>query len=79
VLCARDREFPAAIVVPRERSQRLRWELWRSAIATWAWIKPRTVPILVAVAGMVFVLVSADYLAHVHATPMHHVTTSAFP
>jgi hypothetical protein len=67
------REFPTAIVVPREPVARARWELRRWATAKWAWFKPRTVPILVAVAGMIFVLASADYLAHVHATPMHTV------
>ena len=73
VLSVREREFPTAIAVPRARFTRVRWELWRWSAAQWAWVKPRTVPILVALAGMLFVLASADYLAHVHATPMHHV------
>jgi hypothetical protein len=69
VLSPRDTEFPQAVLLPRSA----RWELWRWALAKWAWVRPRTVPLLVAAAGMIFLLVSADYLAHVHATPMHTI------
>jgi hypothetical protein len=69
VLAPRDPEFPTAVLLPRTA----RWELWRWAIAKWAWVRPRTVPLLVAAASMIFLLMSADYLAHVHASPMHAI------
>jgi hypothetical protein len=68
-----EREFPKATLLSREPVERVSWELRRWAVAQWTWVRPRTVPILVALAGMIFVLISADYLAHVHATPMHAV------
>jgi len=69
VLAPRDPEFPTAVLLPRTA----RWELLRWTIAKWAWVRPRTVPLLVAAAGMIFLLISADYLVHVHAMPMHAV------
>lgn len=32
--------------------------------ARWTWLRPRTVPVLVALAGMVAVIQAVDYLAH---------------
>jgi hypothetical protein len=77
VLSYRRPEFPTAIVVPREPIARARFELHQWLIATLAWLRPRAVPLLVAAAGMVFVLISADYLTHVHVTPMHSVPAFA--
>jgi hypothetical protein len=67
-----DREFPKAILLPREPVERARYELRRGASESWLWVKPRIVPILVAFAGMLFVLASAEYLSHVHAA-MHTI------
>jgi len=64
VVHLREPEFPTAQLLPRSP----RWELWRWAIAKWAWVRPRTIPLLVAAAAAVFLVVSADYLAHAHGT-----------
>ena len=48
VLSFRAPEFPTAVMVPRRPVARARWELWRWTVAKWAWIKPRTVPLIVA-------------------------------
>ncbi len=69
VLAPRDPVFPTATLLPRTA----RWELWRWAAAKWAWVRPRTVPLIVAAAAAVFLLISADYLAHVHGTPLHTI------
>jgi hypothetical protein len=71
------RELPIATVRPREPRARalvLLGDLRRWLAARWTWLRPRTVPVLVAAAGMLFVLVSADYLKHAHGTPPHRVT-----
>lgn len=70
------RELPTAIIRPRAPSARVRAAL--REIAGWfgaglAWIRPRTLPLIVAAVGMVFVLVSADYLAHEHGARQHKV------
>lgn len=52
-------------------------DLRRWLVARWAWFRPRTVPCVVAGLGMLFVLKSADYLAH-H-KPVQHVSCSAAP
>jgi hypothetical protein len=62
VVSLRDPEFPPAQLLPRSP----RWELVRWLIAKWAWVRPRTIPLLVAAAAAVFLVVSADYLAHGH-------------
>ncbi len=71
-------EFPVARVRPRDPGSRalvLLGDLKLWLAARWSWLRPRTIPVLVAVAGMLFVLMSADYLAHPHVQPLHaHVT-----
>jgi hypothetical protein len=60
-------ELPVATLVPHERRTQVIAELGalRSWLAArWSWLRPRTVPVLVATAGMFAVLMSADYLAH---------------
>lgn len=60
-------EFPIATVRShgsRAQAIALLGDLRRWLVARWAWLRPRTVPVLVAVAGMLFVLASADVLAH---------------
>jgi hypothetical protein len=62
-------EFPVAIVRPREPAARvvaMVGDLRRWLFARWSWLRPRTIPVLVAAAGTAFVLMSADYLAHPH-------------
>lgn len=62
-------EFPLAIARPHEPGARaiaMLGDLRRWLAARWAWFKPRTVPVIVAAVGMIFVLLSADYLAHAH-------------
>jgi hypothetical protein len=61
-------EFPVATVRPREAGARalvLVGDLRRWLAARWTWLRPRTIPVLAAM--FVFVLMSADYLAHDHA------------
>jgi hypothetical protein len=67
-------EFPIAIVRPREPRARvlaLLGDLQRWTFDRWLWLRPRTIPVLAAVAGMILVLMSADYLAHSHGTAPH--------
>lgn len=64
-------EFPVAIVMPREPAARmiaLVGDLRRWLFVRWSWLRPRMIPVLVAAFGTLFVLMSADYLAHPHAT-----------
>jgi hypothetical protein len=76
-----EREFPVAIVRPREPKARLAalvGALRQWASERWAWLRPRTVPVIVAALGAAFILISADYLArdhaHAHAVLTVHIT-----
>jgi hypothetical protein len=72
----RERQLPTATLVPREPGVRARvslHELGAWLAARWSWVSARRVPLLVAAAGMMFVLMSADYLSHEHGPPAHHV------
>jgi hypothetical protein len=41
----------------------------RAAFSTaWRWLRPRTVPVVFAALGAVFVIASAEYLSHGHGT-----------
>lgn len=67
-------EFPVARVMPRDTPSRAvvmldDLQLWLAA--RWSWFRPRTIPVLVAAFGMLFVLMSADYLSHPHVQPLH--------
>ena len=42
----------------------------------WAWLRPRTVPMIVAFVGMLAVLGSTKYLSTYACTPHHSVTSS---
>ncbi len=67
------REFPVATVVPHDpKATAAVWlgDLRRWLIARWSWLRPRTVPVVVAAIGMLLVLWSADYLAHSHYEPL---------
>ena len=67
-------EFPVARVRPRDTGSLAvvmlgDLQLWLAA--RWSWLRPRAIPVLFAVFGMLFVLMSADYLAHPHVQPLH--------
>jgi hypothetical protein len=76
-------EFPVATAMPREpRGQAIalvaafqKWLLER-----WTWLRPRTIPCVVAALGMVAVIASARYLANqepeVSAARIVHVSIS---
>jgi hypothetical protein len=73
-------EFPIAIVRPREpgaRALALVGDLRRWLFDRWSWLRPRTIPVLVAAVGTMFVLMSADYLAHPHTAHTVHVLISS--
>ena len=70
-------EFPVATVrprAPRARAIALAADITRWLAARWSWLRPRTVPVLVAALGMILVLISADYLAHQQAPGPAHIT-----
>jgi hypothetical protein len=69
-------EFPTAMLVPHDptaHAHALVGELARWLAAKWAWLRPRTVPVMFAALGLLAVLESADYLRHVKAAPPHYV------
>ncbi|MEO8842553.1 MAG: hypothetical protein ABI591_15700 [Kofleriaceae bacterium] len=71
-------EFPVATLVPHDSASFARVaaaDLGRWFAAKWAWLRPRTVPVLVAALGFVAVLASANYLRHVKAAPPHYTTS----
>ncbi|MDQ3296396.1 MAG: hypothetical protein M3619_07425 [Myxococcota bacterium] len=55
-------ELPVATLVPREPSVRLAVDLRAWLVARWRWFRPRTVPMIVAFAGMLAVMGAANYL-----------------
>jgi hypothetical protein len=68
VLFDRGYELPKATLIAHAPLAHLRaWLLDR-----WTWLAPRMVPVVVAAIGMIFVLISADYLAHFHGDPNVH-------
>jgi hypothetical protein len=71
-------EFPIATVVPHDSASFARVataDLGRWFTTKWTWLRPRTVPVVVAALGLVAVLASADYLRHVKAAPPHYSQT----
>jgi hypothetical protein len=60
------RELPVATVrrAPRSQFALLVGDLQRWMATRWRWFRPRTVPVLVAFAGMLGVLQAVDYLSH---------------
>jgi hypothetical protein len=64
-------EFPIATIVPHDPASRVRVlvaDIRRWLAARWAWLRPRTVPVVVAALGATFVIASAEYLSHGHGT-----------
>jgi len=55
-------KLPVATVVPREARAQLAADLRAWFVAKWAWFRPRTIPMVVALLGMLAVLGSATYL-----------------
>lgn len=68
VIFDRGHDLPRATLIDHAPMARLRAWLFER----WTWLSPRAVPVLVAAAGMIFVLISADYLAHFHGDPGAH-------
>jgi hypothetical protein len=69
-------ELPTATLLPHDptaHAHALVGELARWFLAKWAWLRPRTVPVMFAALGLLAVLESADYLRHVKAAPPHYV------
>jgi hypothetical protein len=68
-------EFPTAILLPHDPTAHAHafvGELARWISAKWAWLRPRTVPVMFAALGLLAMLESADYLRHVKAAPPHY-------
>lgn len=62
-------ELPVATLRPREPrawATVLARDLGAWIAARWHWLRPRTVPVLVAAMGMFWVLAAANYLTHQH-------------
>lgn len=60
-------ELPVATVRPREtraHAVAIAVDLGRWAVAPWHWLRPRTVPVVVAVIGMLCMFAAANYLAY---------------
>lgn len=71
------KEFPVATLRPREpraRATAMLWELQHWLVARWQWMRARTLPLIVAAAGAVAMMASADLIAPEPECP--HVTTS---
>jgi hypothetical protein len=83
VIFDRRGELPTATLVPRERGARVQallGELRGWLAGRWSWLRPRTLPMLVATASMFAVLQSADYLAHHGQPPVaRHVIVRVAP
>lgn len=80
LLQAHPAELPIATLrarAPRMQARVLLGDLRRWLMSTVTWIRPRTVPFVVAALGLIAVLASADYLQHVKVTPMHHSSTAS--
>ena len=73
-------EFPIATVRAREPAAyaaALWWDFRRWLAERWAWLRPRSVPVLVAAVASVLVMLSADALSHDRGSqvkPPAHVT-----
>jgi hypothetical protein len=75
-------EFPVATLRPHDPTSHARvlaGGLARWWITKWSWLRPRTVPVVVAALGLLAVLASADYLRHVKAVPPHYSTPTSIP
>jgi hypothetical protein len=62
---------------PHTQARVLVGDLRRWLLSTVTWLRPRTVPFVVAALGLIAVLASADYLQHVKVAPMHHSSTAS--
>jgi hypothetical protein len=69
-------ELPVAVLRSRAPTIRIRAMLAQWRISSWTWLRPRAVPFVVAVLGLVAVLASQDYLRHVPVASLHHHLTS---
>jgi hypothetical protein len=66
-------DLPQAIVVPRDGSARFAAQTRQWANARWSWLRPRTLPMLVALTGFVAIVASGRYLSNMTPKPAHMV------
>ena len=62
-------ELPVATVVLREPGARVAADTRRWAAKRWSWLRPRTLPLLVAMAGLFCVVASGRYLSRYAVRP----------
>jgi hypothetical protein len=55
-------ELPVATLRPRETGAQLLLDVRGWLVSKWRWLRPRSIPVAVAFAGMLGVLASASYL-----------------
>jgi hypothetical protein len=67
-------ELPIATLRPRESGAQLSIDVRNWFAARWRWLRPRTIPVLVAFAGMIAVLASASYLRSFAHEPPEQLT-----
>jgi hypothetical protein len=65
------KELPRAVVVPRDSATRLANGTREWAHHSWSWLRPRTLPMLVAISGFMMFMVSGRYLSNMVAKPQH--------
>jgi hypothetical protein len=74
MLFDRPAQLPVATVRSRSWSA-VGARLHGSVVARWRWFKPRTLPVLVALAGMMALLASTNYLSNL----AHHTQERSIP
>lgn len=63
-------ELPRAIVVPRDSSARLANDTMEWAHRRWSWLRPRTLPMIVAVSGFLMFMGAGRYLSNMTPKPL---------
>lgn len=67
-------ELPTATLLPRDSSAQLSLDARNWFGKRWQWLRPRTVPVLVAFVGMLAILASANYLRNLAREAPEQVT-----
>lgn len=68
-------ELPVATLRPRDSASQLLLDARGWLAARWQWLRPRAIPVAVAFAGMIGVLVSASYLRDLAHQPPEQLPT----